>query len=466
MLCGDRDKPPRDRFVEDRIPFKSHRGRMQRNERDATFPLQDLAELMIAESSTASDIRSGSFRRKLSWVFTGNVVYAACQWGMISALAKLGSAESVGEFSWGMAIGAPIILFAALQLRGIQATDAANQYTFPEYLSLHACMMLFAFCIVLVTAWVTTGSGTTLLVIVAIGMMKAVDATSEVIFGYFQRREQMKTIAVAQMCNGVMSLGLLATVMAITGSLILAVISSLSASLLTLALYTAPHLKSCRPHQIWISRDMGRIILLFRQALPLGFVMLTVSLSANVPRYVVGRELGKSELGIFSALVYLIVAGATVVSAFGQTVSPKLSRLFSTGDTNSFRSIVHRLILAGISVGLVASLIAALKGREVIAALYSPQYAENRVAIVLTAFVAGISFAASIAGFALTAAREFTAQVPISLVVLSMSVVGSLFMVPLIGLNGAIAAVGIAGVVQLLGSLLVIRSRLRSRDLV
>jgi len=407
---------------------------------------------MIAESSSESDIRFESFRRKFSWVFTGNVVYAACQWGMIAVLAKLGSAESVG-------------VFAALQLRGVQATDAANQYTFPEYFSLHTCMMLAAFCIVLATTWMTTGSGTTLLVVVAIGMMKTVDATSEVIFGYFQRREQMKPIAVAQMCNGVISLVMLATVMAITGSLILAVISSLSASILTLALYTAPHLKSYRPQQRWISRDLSRIILLFRQTLPLGFVMLTVSLSANVPRYVVSRELGQSELGIFSALAYLIVAGATVVSTFGQTVSPRLSRLFSTGDTDSFRSIVNRLILAGLGVGLVSSLIAALIGREVITALYSREYAENQMAIVLTAFVAGISFAASFAGFGLTSARMFTAQVPISLAVLVMSVVGSLFLVQLIGLNGAIAAVGIASLVQLLGSLLVIQRCLRSRDL-
>ncbi len=420
---------------------------------------------MIAESSSESDIRFESFRRKFSWVFTGNVVYAACQWGMIAVLAKLGSAESVGEFSWGMAIGAPIILFAALQLRGVQATDAANQYTFSEYFSLHACMMLAAFCIVLATAWLTTGSGTTLLVVVAIGMMKTVDATSEVIFGYFQRREQMKTIAVAQICNGVISLVMLATVMAITGSLILAVISSLSASILTLALYTAPHLKSYRPQQRWISRNLSGIILLFRQTLPLGFVMLTVSLSANVPRYVVSRELGQSELGIFSALAYLIVAGATVVSAIGQTVSPRLSRLFSTGDTDSFRSIVNRLILAGLGVGVVSSLIAALIGREVITALYSREYAENQMPIVLTAFVAGISFAASFAGFGLTSARMFTAQVPISFAVLVMSVVGSLFLVQLIGLNGAIAAIGIASLVQLLGSLLVIQRCLRSRDL-
>ncbi len=420
---------------------------------------------MIANSSTSSISSSVSVKRNFSWIFAGNIVYAACQWGMIATLAKLGTAKSVGDFSWGMAIGAPIVLFAALQLRGIQATDAANQYTFAEYFTLHIGMMLVAFCAVMATGIVTSGTGISFMIVITIGVMKGVDATSEVIFGYFQQREQMRTIGIAQMCNGVLSLALLALVMAITGSLLLAVASSLSASILTLVIYTGPRLKSCRPGQLWISRHGSKVISLFFQALPLGLVMLTVSLSANVPRYVVGKELGQSQLGIFSALAYLVVAGSTVISALGQTVSPRLSRLFSVGDVASFRRILYRLILASLGVGLAAAIGAALIGGEVITVLYSSQYAENKAAIALMALVAGVSFCASFAGFGLTSARAFAAQVPISIVVLVTSAIGSLVMVPYFGLNGAILAVGLASCVQLLGSLYVIHRYLRSKEL-
>ena len=40
-----------------------------------------------------------SLRSNFAWVLAGNVVFAGCQWGMIVALAKLGSTLMVGQFS-------------------------------------------------------------------------------------------------------------------------------------------------------------------------------------------------------------------------------------------------------------------------------------------------------------------------------------------------------------------------------
>jgi len=77
-----------------------------------------------------------TLRRNFSWTFTGNLIYAACQWGMLVVLAKLGSPEMVGQFTLGLAVTAPVIMFTNLQLRGIQATDAKGDYVFSDYLGL------------------------------------------------------------------------------------------------------------------------------------------------------------------------------------------------------------------------------------------------------------------------------------------------------------------------------------------
>ena len=44
-----------------------------------------------------------ALRVTFAWTLAGNVVYAGCQWGMISILAKLGSAAGVGQFALGLA---------------------------------------------------------------------------------------------------------------------------------------------------------------------------------------------------------------------------------------------------------------------------------------------------------------------------------------------------------------------------
>src|SRR5690242_13021708 len=55
-----------------------------------------------------------SWRSNFAWALSGNVVYAACQWGMVIALAKLGNSFMVGQFSLGLALAAPVMMFTNL----------------------------------------------------------------------------------------------------------------------------------------------------------------------------------------------------------------------------------------------------------------------------------------------------------------------------------------------------------------
>ncbi|MGD2165907.1 MAG: lipopolysaccharide biosynthesis protein, partial [Anaerolineae bacterium] len=90
-----------------------------------------------------------SLRANFSWTFVGNAIYAATQWGMLIVLAKLGSPEWVGQFALGLAITVPIMAFATLKTRLVQATDARHQYLFGDYLSLRLLTTGAAFLAIL-----------------------------------------------------------------------------------------------------------------------------------------------------------------------------------------------------------------------------------------------------------------------------------------------------------------------------
>ena len=51
-----------------------------------------------------------AFGQRASWGLLGNVTYAGCQWLMLVVLAKLGTAEMMGQFALGFAIAAPAFL--------------------------------------------------------------------------------------------------------------------------------------------------------------------------------------------------------------------------------------------------------------------------------------------------------------------------------------------------------------------
>ena len=89
-----------------------------------------------------------SLRRNVAWTGLANAVYAGCQWAILVALAKAGSAEMVGQFALGLAVTAPVFMFANLQLRSLQATDAKEQYAFADYLGLRVLGVVIAQCAV------------------------------------------------------------------------------------------------------------------------------------------------------------------------------------------------------------------------------------------------------------------------------------------------------------------------------
>ena len=113
-----------------------------------------------------------SLRANFSWTLVGNVVYAACQWGMLTVLAKLGSPEAVGQFSLGLAVGAPVMMLANLQLRGIQATDARREYAFGDYLALRLLTTALAYGVIVALALSAGYRAEVVAAILALGLQR------------------------------------------------------------------------------------------------------------------------------------------------------------------------------------------------------------------------------------------------------------------------------------------------------
>lgn len=426
----------------------------------------------VARNKTFSNNRAGtplSLKRNFSWTFSGNVIYALCQWGMLTSLAKLGTPELVGQFALALAITTPVIAFANLQLRGVQATDAKGQFQFADYLALRSLTSVAALlAIVGVTLWASYDAKLSLtILIVAVG--KSFDAGSDIIYGLFQHRQQMNRVATGMICNGLGSLVLFSAGMVWAGSLVVAVLGATVSSLATLMLVNIPAvLRLLRQAHVGDLPRSGTLTLikprwsfetimgLSRLAFPLGIVMLLVSLNASIPQFFIQRFLGQSELGIFAALAYLIIAGSTIVSALGQSASPKLAQYYAAGMTQQFVYLLSRLVFMGFGAGIAGVVLSFLAGEAILSRLYSEQYADYTRVLIILALSAGMTYAASFLGNGITAARVFRAQVPLFSLVAIIAAASCSMLIPRYGLNGAAVAVLTASIAQVLGSLWVI----------
>ncbi len=407
--------------------------------------------------------KSLTLRQNFSWTFVGNIIYAASQWGMLVVLAKLGSPEMVGQFTLGLAVTAPIILFANLQLRQIQTTDVDRKYQFGDYLGLRlicAGLSMLAIVSILLTAgyqWETS------LTILIIGIAKAIESISDIFQGLLQYQERMDRIAISLAIKGPLSLLMLAIGIWLTGSVWGGSIGLAVVWAGVLLFYDIPCSLEVRQqsesstdesidsNQLFRPRfnfvDLRNLVKL---ALPLGIVMMLLSLNVNIPRYFIEHHLGSYQLGIFSALSYLMVAGNVVVGALGQSVSPRLAKYYAAGNYQDFQSLLFKTLLIGVLLGGLSVLVAAIAGKQILTILYRPEYAEQGSLFLLLMIAAGIGYVTSFLGYGMTAAQYFRVQMPLFTVAIGISALACFWLVPDRGLIGAAIASIIGLAIQLL----------------
>ncbi len=408
-----------------------------------------------------------SLRANFIWSLAGNVTYAACQWGILVVLAKFGSPELVGEFALALAVTAPVMIFASLSLRNVQSTDARGEYEFADYMSLRVLSTLAA--LVAIAGLAAAGySGHLALVILLVGVAKAVESVSDIAFGFMQQREQMDRIAISMIVKGALSLAAVAGAIFATGDLAIAMAALAGVWTLVLVGYdmrVAAQLKGgdasaarlLVPH--WTPQVLWKLALV---ALPGGIVMTLISFGGNVPRYFIEHHLGTRELGIFAALMYPIVAGSTVVGALGQSAMPRLSQYYARGDYAAFQRLLGRLLLIGLGLGVAGLAVIRFAGRFLLELLYRPEYGAYVTVFLWIGLACGIGYVASFLGYGMTAARYFRAQVPVFAATLVAIGAGCAVLVPRYHLIGAALAMTAGTIVQSIGSAIVIGHALRS----
>ena len=405
-----------------------------------------------------------SLRVNFSWTLLGNAAYAATQWGVLVAMAKLTDPEAVGRFALGLALIAPVLMLANLQLRAVQSTDARFSTPLRDYLALRIATSTLALLVVGAIA-LSGGQGReTALVVLAVALAKAIESVSDVMYGLFQQLERMDRIARSLIARGIAGLAALAGVLFATRSLLPAVLAFAAVSLAMLFAYDLPG-RALEPPRGPDRRTPGRrlrdVAAVAWTGLPLGVVMLLISLNANVPRYFIARSAGERALGIFAALSSVVVAGNLVVGALGQSASPRLASLWAAGRTADFTALVRKLAASGAVLGAACVAGAALLGRPVLRIAFTPEYAGHAPVFEVLMLAAALGFVASFLGYALTAVRAFAVQVPLFGGACAVAAAGSWLWVPRHGIMGASWALVMSAVVQVGGYALALRSAMR-----
>jgi len=419
---------------------------------------------MALLSPGTSEVRGLSLRANFSWTLVGNVVYAACQWGTLVVLAKLGTVQMVGQYALGLAVVSPVIVLSMLCLRAVQATDTRREYAFSDYLGLRVVTTGIALAIIGGIALESGYSWEVTVVILATAMSAVPESISDIIYGHLQQHDRLDRIAISMLLKGPLVLLLMWGAMSLTHSALWGVVAIAVARSAVLLLYdfpvatrslgNVPLRPACEQHGYETDHGRRRLQRGMRLAwlsTPLGVVMMLLTLQTSIPRYFVESSLGERGLGIFAGMAYLIVVGTMVIQAMGQSASPRLARHYATGDLAGVRSLLTKLLGMGLLVGFAGVMVAALAGRTILSLLYNAEFSPHADVLVLIMVAGGVGYVSSFLGYATTAARYFRTQVPLNVVSTTACFLACWLFVPGGGLRGAAIALVITALVQLVG---------------
>jgi O-antigen/teichoic acid export membrane protein len=394
--------------------------------------------------STVAINKPLSLTRNFSWTLISAGVSAFCQWGMFVVLAKLCSTTMVGQFALALAITAPVFVFAALNLRTIQATDARRDFRFGDYLGLRLLSVSSALTFVFVIEIVSGHDVHLLFVVVITAVARALDFIGDTVFGLQQQHERMDRIAISQMLRSILQIVVVATTAYITRNVLWAVTGQAVVSLVVLLTYDLRN--AGRLHQFpWPTRNPARypslvrlatlrfgswrnIRALIRMSFPLGLVALLGSLMVNIPRYFIESSDGTAKLAVYSAMGYVMNVGGIAATSLCQATAARLARNY-VENLAQYRILILQLIAMAAANGLVGVLVAVFWGRQFLTIMYRPEYAMYPAVFAWLMVAAGLSYIIAALGFGLAAARKFDVQL---LVYVCAAVVTAAACVPLV----------------------------------
>jgi O-antigen/teichoic acid export membrane protein len=426
-----------------------------------------------AETSSVFAVQQGnrhSLSADFSWMFVGNAIYAGGQFATLMLLAKLVRPELVGQYALSLAVVYPVMMLTNMQLRSVMTSGARQQTHFGHYLSLRLLTTSLALVIIFAITQILGYRRELTAVVLMVGVAYAIETISDVYYARLQLHDRMVEISKSLIARALLSVLGLSVATYVSGNLLWGVAGVVFARAIVLFGYDICE----RTHGLggqskWFSRNdaltprfnLGVQRELLWVSLPLGIVVLLTSLNSNVPNYFIKHALGERDLGIFSAIGFMISVGNMAVVSLGQSAFTRLARAYAAGNLVAFGSLVGKLLAFGAMIGLSGMIVSKLAGREILTILFRPEYAERADLLPWIMAAGGVLFMAQFLGFAMTAAGYYNSQVILNALANLSLFAACYWFVARQGLLGAIFAMLIAAIVQLAGSAMVLVKGMR-----
>lgn len=400
-----------------------------------------------------------------SWMAVGTATYAGSQLLIAVALARLDGPSAVGLFALASALAVPVLNLTQLSLRQLFVADFVGHFEFLDHVRLRYIGVLAATATVALAAITLGFRGEALVVILAVTVGRASESVADIYFAPLQKGDRLDKVARLLMLRAALTVGAVVAALVVTSSVAAAAAAFAVACLVTTAVVAGSsrwkHLGSPETTSQW---DRNRLLLLAKQGTPLAIVQLLVSINGYAPRYALAGSAGVQALGQYAALEYFVAIGTILVNSLGQAGASPLARFHARGLHREFYRLTLSIAVMGALVGVLGSVVAVVWGHDLVGLLYGAGFSSAAGAFPYVMAASVFSYAATAAGYAMTAKSMNTLQIPLFVGVVATNGLLCVLLVPAFGIYGAAAASAAASVFQCAAATLILAHRSRTAE--
>lgn len=401
-------------------------------------------------------IARSAVNRLFSPVFillAGNILYAGCQWLLMSSLVRGESVSLLGSYSYSLSILAPAIAVGNLGLRSILARDFANEFDATDFLKLRWFCFVAAVGSLIAVLAIFSDDSQTLIVVSLVAFAKMAEGCSDICYGAMQKLNRAAAQGVSLTLRCISAACFFLGFWHATETVTSGFFGIALAWLLVLVVFDMPN-AGIRTRDLLTSvsgSDLKRYAGVARQSIAIVITALVGSVLVAVPNFFIERILGLESLGYYASFFCFSVAMNLVGTSLGQGALAGLSRLHAVGNTAGFyKKVITDVALLIVMAG-VALVVTAVWGETILLFAFGAKVSGMHSVLPAVIALSIPMFVAQYLSYAVTAIAAYSSISWITITALVVSVVLAFPLVTNFGITGAAAIVFVTGSIQVCG---------------
>jgi O-antigen/teichoic acid export membrane protein len=405
-------------------------------------------------------IKQISLKKNVIWAIFGNGFFSLAQYLILIFIIKYFGILDTGVYGYALAITNPLFTFFYFQLRILQVVNVKDETKFFEYLQARISSLLLAYVSIFIMGRIFLDDYT-FNVVIAVSTFKIIDGVFDIIYGYYQKKERLDYISISNFIRATIMMVSFVAVATLTQNLLMSIYSVSISYLFILIFYEVVFFKKRNEVSKFKLLTLSKLFGILYSGFSLGIVAVLFTLTLNIPKYFIEHFHDKNSVGYFVGISYLISVGIIFVGALGQSVMPRLSKLYQLKDLSNFKKVIHKGLIIAFVIGLLGVIVSVVIGDILLITLYSKEFIVylREFQIIM---IAGLFWYLSwILNYAINSMKIFNIQVFIYILSTIVMLMSSYILIPLMGIKGASYSLLITFIFNFVGFLMLYLYKLR-----